>query len=231
MPPARSSGIAYEDGLSREQLAKLEAVCRERQYAPGAFIVREGDTDPFVHIVVDGRAELVKASTLGAEALRIRELREGDVVGELKIVDREPSSASVVAVTPVTALAIDLEAFDREPVLVEGRASVLENVGKIMADRLRRTTTQGADAMYRELQDPTVPGRTNWKAIVIANLLFASAHAYIGFWFCVFAFLPGLFWGWLFARQRSLVGVTVSHILVGLWAIFALGIHAVIGGG
>jgi membrane protease YdiL (CAAX protease family) len=47
----------------------------------------------------------------------------------------------------------------------------------------------------------------------------------------VAAFVPGLFWGWMFAKQRSLVGVTVSHIAVGLWAIFALGVHAIIGGG
>jgi hypothetical protein len=77
---------------------------------------------------------------------------------------------------------------------------------------------------------PSPPGRTNWKAIVISNLLFASAHVYIGFWFCVAALFPGLFWGWLFSRQRSLVGVTVSHLLVGFWAMFALGLNAIFGG-
>jgi membrane protease YdiL (CAAX protease family) len=78
---------------------------------------------------------------------------------------------------------------------------------------------------------PTPPDHINWKAIVVSNLLYSSAHSYIGFWFCVAAFVPGLFWGWMFAKQRSLVGVTVSHIAVGLWAIFALGVHAIIGGG
>jgi membrane protease YdiL (CAAX protease family) len=36
--------------------------------------------------------------------------------------------------------------------------------------------------------------------------------------------VPGLFWGWMFARQRSIVGVTVSHIVVGLWANFLVGV-------
>jgi membrane protease YdiL (CAAX protease family) len=75
------------------------------------------------------------------------------------------------------------------------------------------------------------PGQADWKAIVTTNLLFASAHGFLGFWFAAAAFVPGLFWGWLLARQGSLVGPAVSHIAVGWWAFFALGIHAVIGGG
>ena len=31
-------------------------------------------------------------------------------------------------------------------------------------------------------------------------------------------FLLGLFWGWLYARQRSIVGCSVSHALCGVWA-------------
>ena len=77
----------------------------------------------------------------------------------------------------------------------------------------------------------TTPGRPNWNAIVITNVVFAANHTYIGFWFCVAAFLPGLFWGYLFARQRSWIGVSVSHVAVGLWVLFALGLHAFIGGG
>jgi membrane protease YdiL (CAAX protease family) len=71
---------------------------------------------------------------------------------------------------------------------------------------------------------PTRPGGINWRAILIANLLFAAAHAFIDFWFCLAAFMPGLFWGWMFARQRSIVGVTVSHIAVGIWANFVVGV-------
>jgi membrane protease YdiL (CAAX protease family) len=72
------------------------------------------------------------------------------------------------------------------------------------------------------------PGRVNWKAIVVSNLIFATAHTYLGLWFCLAVFLPGIFWGWMFAKQRSIIGVTVSHILVGIWGIFALGLTAMI---
>ena len=40
----------------------------------------------------------------------------------------------------------------------------------------------------------------------------------------VVAFLPGLFWGWLYSRHRTLVGV--SHMLVGVWALYFLSLSA-----
>ena len=89
------ASAALFSGLSPEQLANLTDICQERRYGPGELILREGSTDPSVYIIAEGRAELVKQSTLGDEQLRIGELRRGDVVGELQIVDPKPSSASV----------------------------------------------------------------------------------------------------------------------------------------
>ena len=74
------------------------------------------------------------------------------------------------------------------------------------------------------------PGRTNWKAILIANLVFASVHSWIGVRFAAAALLPGLLWGWLYDRQRSLVGASVSHALFGAFALFVLGMQTIVGG-
>jgi hypothetical protein len=70
---------------------------------------------------------------------------------------------------------------------------------------------------------PVLPGSINWKAILVSNLLFSAAHSYFGLWFCLAVFAPGLFWGWMFAKQCSIIGVVISHVLIGLWRIFALG--------
>ncbi|WP_216829634.1 cyclic nucleotide-binding domain-containing protein [Alkalihalobacterium elongatum] len=61
------------------------------------------------------------------------------------------------------------------------------------------------------------------KSVILSNLLFAMAHSHIGTLFALSAFIPGLFWGWMFARQKSFVGVCVSHMLIGIWVIFILG--------
>lgn len=76
-----------------------------------------------------------------------------------------------------------------------------------------------------ELSNPAAPPRIHWTAILVSNLLFASAHSWASIWFVILAFVPGIYWGWMFARQRSLVGVTVSHALAGLWALYALGLN------
>jgi membrane protease YdiL (CAAX protease family) len=49
-------------------------------------------------------------------------------------------------------------------------------------------------------------------------------HLHMSFLFATLAFLPGLFWGWLFSRRRNLVGVTLSHAVVGGYVFFILGV-------
>jgi membrane protease YdiL (CAAX protease family) len=74
-------------------------------------------------------------------------------------------------------------------------------------------------------------GHSGWglvKVILLSNLVFASMHAHISFFFEISAFIPGLFWGWLYARQKTLVGVSVSHILIGVWAVFIVGFQNMI---
>ena len=57
-----------------------------------------------------------------------------------------------------------------------------------------------------------------WQAIFGANVIFSAAHLHISPGLAGTAFVAGLFWGWLYARQGSLVGVSVSHVLLGFWA-------------
>lgn len=62
-------------------------------------------------------------------------------------------------------------------------------------------------------------------SIMITTLMFASMHIYMHFTFAIMTLLPGLMWSCLYARQRSLVGVTISHALVGLWAFWGLDLY------
>jgi CRP-like cAMP-binding protein len=62
-------------------------------------------------------------------------------------------------------------------------------------------------------------------AILISNLIASAAHVHLGMAMALVTFVPGLFWGWLFMRHRSIVGVSISHALIGGYAIFALGIE------
>jgi CRP-like cAMP-binding protein len=65
-----------------------------------------------------------------------------------------------------------------------------------------------------------------WKAILVSNVVFASIHLHLGPAFTAQAFIAGLFFGYEFHRERSYLSVAVSHAVVGLWAVFIVGIPA-----
>jgi CRP-like cAMP-binding protein len=67
------------------------------------------------------------------------------------------------------------------------------------------------------------------SAVIVSNLMFSAAHAHIHLGFAFSSFIGGLFWGWVFNRQNSLVGVSVSHFLVGGAAIYVLGLRGLFG--
>ncbi|HAT1659513.1 TPA: cyclic nucleotide-binding domain-containing protein [Legionella pneumophila] len=63
-----------------------------------------------------------------------------------------------------------------------------------------------------------------WNAILLSNLIFATMHTHLGLNYTSLTFIAGLFWGWLFHRQQSLIGVSVSHIILGVWSMFIVGL-------
>ena len=64
----------------------------------------------------------------------------------------------------------------------------------------------------------------HWKAILIADVVFASIHVHLGGSFAAQAFIGGLFFGYEFYRERSYFAVAVSHALVGFITVFVLGV-------
>ncbi|MBX3128099.1 MAG: cyclic nucleotide-binding domain-containing protein [Polyangiaceae bacterium] len=80
-------------------------------------------------------------------------------------------------------------------------------------------------ALQASLEDFLVSrGRTKLP-IFVAALMFAVNHLHMSFIFALLAFIPGLFWGWLFHRRRHLVGVTLSHFAIGAFVFFVLGVR------
>lgn len=70
--------------------------------------------------------------------------------------------------------------------------------------------------------------KRRWCAIIASNLVFTAGHAHISLAFALAAFLPGILWGWLFAKTNSLAAAALSHLIVGGAGIFLLGIEGVV---
>jgi membrane protease YdiL (CAAX protease family) len=73
-----------------------------------------------------------------------------------------------------------------------------------------------------------VPNGCHFWSILVSNLVFAAAHSHTSFAFAMVAFLPGLFWGWIFARTNSLIVSAASHFIIGGAGIFLFGVEEMV---
>ena len=62
-----------------------------------------------------------------------------------------------------------------------------------------------------------------WLAIFLSTLLFSSTHLHVSFILALLVFPIGLFWGWLYSRHPTLIGVSTSHVMLGLFGLFVIG--------
>lgn len=65
----------------------------------------------------------------------------------------------------------------------------------------------------------------NLIANFTTSLIFCMAHFFISPTFAFFTMLISLVWGMMYIHQKTLLGVTLSHILVGIWAFHILGVE------
>lgn len=97
--------------LSEKDIHRLAANIREVSFPKGS-IIEDADSVDGLYIVVNGMAKVTKPSrdTAGVEAV-LSILREGDIFGQLGLVDGLPRSAAVTAMTPVECYYLPRAAF------------------------------------------------------------------------------------------------------------------------
>jgi HEAT repeat protein/ATP/ADP translocase len=82
--------------LDPEDLQRIASTSRERVYPPGAVIMREGDIDSELLVIIEGVVRVVRIEPDGNERL-IRRYEAGDHIGELAVLREGPRAATVIA--------------------------------------------------------------------------------------------------------------------------------------
>lgn len=107
--------------LLHEEADELGGLMRWRDLADGEFLISEGTTDDSLHVVMEGKLEVVKRTGADGEA-SLAILRSGDLAGELSFIDGEPHTVGLRALcdTRVFSLArADFESIiEKNPHLV-----------------------------------------------------------------------------------------------------------------
>lgn len=90
-------------GLNDNQLHKLADISRKESYAGGEVICHQGDPGDKMYVIADGQVEIKVRDSVGTTYSAVY-LGEGQVVGEIALIDQGNRSASVVAVEDDTVV-------------------------------------------------------------------------------------------------------------------------------
>jgi CRP/FNR family transcriptional regulator, cyclic AMP receptor protein len=114
-------GVPLFAGLSKRQLAAVAKLVDHVSFRPGDVLVKEMDVGRRLIIIGEGTAEVRRLGPHGTKGggneppigRRLATVGPGDVVGELSLIDGQPTSASVVADTPMETLVIYRTRFNK----------------------------------------------------------------------------------------------------------------------
>lgn len=100
------------ESLSVERLVPLARVAVFRKVPRGSTILRAGDRTDFVYLILSGNLKVLVSDEEGREVI-LSNLNPGEFFGEMGVLDDNPRSATVVAVTPCELIVIAKSDFKR----------------------------------------------------------------------------------------------------------------------
>lgn len=81
-------------------------------FKKGDVIFREGDQADGVYYICSGRVKVTRV--IGDQPMTLVELEEGDIFGELAIIDRRPRAATIVAVEDTWVYKFSGQVFEKK---------------------------------------------------------------------------------------------------------------------
>jgi len=89
--------------LADEDVEKLVSGATEKVINQGEYIFRRGDESAALYIIRRGRIEIVR------DGDKLAELADGDMFGEMGVLDEKPRGADIIAAVPTILIAISKE--------------------------------------------------------------------------------------------------------------------------
>jgi CRP-like cAMP-binding protein len=131
----------FFDDFSREDVQELAAFMQVFRAEPGSMIIREGDVDDYMLLIIQGKVDIVKTDKRGV-IQAMTSVGPGMTLGEMSMIDGEPRFATCIAVEPTTFAVLSREAMVRiileEPSL---GAKLLIKLVTLLSQRLRQTSS------------------------------------------------------------------------------------------
>jgi CRP/FNR family cyclic AMP-dependent transcriptional regulator len=98
MDPARLTAIPLFSQLSEAEAKRLAAFASETSIAEGQMLMKQGDYSTELIAIEEGSADIVQ------DGKKIATVGQGDLIGEMGLLAREPRNADVIATSPMMVI-------------------------------------------------------------------------------------------------------------------------------
>lgn len=141
-----------------EDLARISSRGREDSFPQDSTIVAIGDPGDTLFVILEGSVQVLYPGR--SQDLELARLGVGDFFGEMALLNDEPRSATVRALTPVRALIVGREDFRA---LLEESSHVAFALLEALSYRIRSVGEQAGELHDQSLRDP-LTGLLNRRA-------------------------------------------------------------------
>ncbi len=138
--PARIIPKAFP-GIAPSEVAELISSSKLVNYPASTILCHENALETTFYLILEGKVEVYKVIN-SRETRLLKTLTAGDFFGEMALIHNAPRTATVKTLTPLIALEIDKDSFDR---VLKNSSSVSLAMVKEISRRLRENDTMAID--------------------------------------------------------------------------------------
>ena len=135
--------------FTRDDIQRLTAFMQIYRAEATQMMIREGDVDDYMLLIIQGRVEIVKIDSHG-HLQPMTTVGAGATLGEMSMIDGEPRFATCMALEPTTFAVLSRDSMVQiileEPGL---GAKVLVKLVTLLSQRLRQTSSSLLQYMER----------------------------------------------------------------------------------
>jgi CRP-like cAMP-binding protein len=139
--------ISLFEGLTPEQLARVASLVEVRSYPARSVVVSQGEPANALFAIMRGRLKVAASAPDGRDTV-LGIMGEGEVFGEVALLDGGTRSATCTAIEPCELLAIDRHQFLE---LLEQSPGIAVKLLQVLSGRLRRLSQRSEDAAFLDV--------------------------------------------------------------------------------